>query len=640
MNQILWKEDKSKNPNICYDRIAPISFALTSAGLSKVSSPHFIQSLESLSSPKGLSSKSPFDDGLQQFIEAIMQGNSGSICYNCSITEERFCSMPESSNFPYSKPIIPVIVDCIFGIIDSADESEEFTIKTSFCEIYLEKTFDLLCPLENKLNNDCSNFSTRIEVYARCEDDLNEVIKVGIKNKKIRAMKKYNRECESDAVLFITIQRILNKGFCEISNLAVVFLCKKEKALFENKTKKSSNFWMKNDEIIESLEKEFSLDNESILATTLKEFMGVNTIRLFVLNDEQIPEETQENAISEQNIMEIIEPLSKNRELSINAIRNDIDLALISLQDKTLTLRKLENYARLLNKQGIKLNYLCDCERFDSASVEHLQARFELDDVIEDIKREKNIKKNLESQISNLKIRIKASMNSIPSQINLIAKLEGFGNHKYAELTQIEAPLFKLQHSVNSLLFMYSTERKTIKRLEIKHSTVFTHVDYINCQLKCLTNTRASLSKAAVEEQLRRRLKEEKDQNNKIKAEIKKTQYEIEVLLFKQYKNLIETDNLQATGKMIMDIEASIDKARLEYFQCYRGLTALQREKIHEIERVNGSFELVTKNYSELMRQFSETEIEKLVYEKKYQRLEAKASGLIVKIQELDNKRK
>src|SRR4051812_34551017 len=63
---------------------------------------------------------------------------------------------PSASPSPSSPPpdnrgIIPRLVEDIFNAIDDSDEWMQFTIKTSYVEIYQEKVKDLINPVKENL---------------------------------------------------------------------------------------------------------------------------------------------------------------------------------------------------------------------------------------------------------------------------------------------------------------------------------------------------------------------------------------------------------------------------------------------------------------------------------------------------------
>jgi kinesin family protein 5 len=89
-----------------------------------------------------------------------------------------------------NKGIIPRMVDGIFGMINSAPEDIEFTVKVSMIEIYNEKIRDLLDPKKINLkiheNKDKGVYvKDMTEQYVGSEDEVFAILKIGNDNRAI-----------------------------------------------------------------------------------------------------------------------------------------------------------------------------------------------------------------------------------------------------------------------------------------------------------------------------------------------------------------------------------------------------------------------------------------------------------------------
>lgn len=78
-------------------------------------------------------------------IEAVMEGFNGTILAYGQTSSGKTYTMtgPDINDF-YDLGLIPTMVNTVFEEIENADTFIEYSIKVSYCEIYLEKIRDLL----------------------------------------------------------------------------------------------------------------------------------------------------------------------------------------------------------------------------------------------------------------------------------------------------------------------------------------------------------------------------------------------------------------------------------------------------------------------------------------------------------------
>mmetsp|Transcript_35999 Transcript_35999/g.6467 ORF Transcript_35999/g.6467 Transcript_35999/m.6467 type:complete len:106 (-) Transcript_35999:871-1188(-) len=88
--------------------------------------------------------------------------------------------------------IIPRMINTIFELIENAESYMEFTVKISFCEIYMERIKDLLDPTKTNLR--ISEDRTRgifiqdlTEEYVSSEEELLEIMRIGESNREVGA---------------------------------------------------------------------------------------------------------------------------------------------------------------------------------------------------------------------------------------------------------------------------------------------------------------------------------------------------------------------------------------------------------------------------------------------------------------------
>ena len=100
----------------------------------------------------------------------------------------------------------------------------------------------------------------------------------------------------------------------------------------------------------------------------------------------------------------------------------------------------------------------------------------------------------------------------------------------------------------------------------------------------------------------------------------------------------MEADILQTTGKNIFELELKIDKARMKYLQDEKNLTVLQKYAKNKRDGLSITADKVSKNFRTLTSKFSESQIEKMLIEKKFLRLQQKAAKLEDDIARIDKR--
>jgi chromosome segregation ATPase len=160
----------------------------------------------------------------------------------------------------------------------------------------------------------------------------------------------------------------------------------------------------------------------------------------------------------------------------------------------------------------------------------------------------------------------------------------------------------------------------------------------LKVKVRCLKEMRSSLSKAALEEQLRRRIKEEKVNNKKLKEDMKQIQEEIDLLLFKRFKEYAIAEDLQRSAKKIFDLELSLDNTRISYLEDQQKLTPTQKSLKNKQDALEKLADRVSKDFRSVTSKFAEMNIERSVLQKKVKRLEDLSLKLEEDLRKIDKK--
>ena len=553
--------------------------------------------------------------------------------------------------------IIPRMINTTFDIIDSADEDTEFVIKVSFCELYMEKIYDLLHPNTRELKLKNSKKGSYIEnlreVYTTCEFDIQELIKVGILNKNNRDSLVEGRASASHTIFSITVQQTLKDLSRKVGKLFLVDLAGSEKAtpaspsrLSQLKTVNTSLTTL--GIVINSLTDKntfFIPYRASKLTRILQESLGGNSKTALIITCSPSPisyEETLSSLRFATRVKAVKNYPIVNREHSIEELKHIFLSKLDTLSKLTRKLGMIEEIVEQAKKQRESMRF---SGRFNTPeeisprdTVDYSELQQEIEEVKIRIAEQEEIKRKLEEGIEKNRNRINELLENVEAQK---PALEGIGrkvNLLDGELRDVEGVLDGVLGSVELLNIEYEKQTMEIEEIEEKIDKITAEIEHFKCQIKCMAEMRSSLSTAAVEEQFRRRVKEEKDKNKAIKEEIKKKQYEIDLMLFRKYKNYMEADNLQTTGRRIYELELELDKARMKYMQDEKSMTSLQRTTKTKRDALGLTADKITKDYRQLTSKYSQSELEKLINQRKLVRLEEKCEKLTEDIGKVDKK--
>jgi len=121
----------------------------------------------------------------QPIIESVMQGFNGTVlAYGQTSSGKTFTMTGPSFEDQRTMGIIPRMVGNVFEFISFSNENLEFTVKVSYCEIYMEKIRDLIDTTRTnlKVHEDkmrgvfIENLS---ESYVNSEHEVYELMKLG-----------------------------------------------------------------------------------------------------------------------------------------------------------------------------------------------------------------------------------------------------------------------------------------------------------------------------------------------------------------------------------------------------------------------------------------------------------------------------
>ncbi|XP_050079364.1 kinesin-like protein KIF3A [Anopheles maculipalpis] len=151
-------------------------------------------------------------DTARPIVDKVLEGYNGTILAYGQTGTGKTYTMSGNPESPQTKGIIPNTFAHIFGHIARGKENQKFLVRVSYMEIYNEEVRDLLGKelnksLEVKERADIGVFVKDLSGYVvHNADDLDNIMKLGNKNRVVGATKMNSESSRSHAIFSITIE--------------------------------------------------------------------------------------------------------------------------------------------------------------------------------------------------------------------------------------------------------------------------------------------------------------------------------------------------------------------------------------------------------------------------------------------------
>lgn len=151
-------------------------------------------------------------DTARPIVESVLEGYNGTILAYGQTGTGKTYTMSGNPDSAQTKGIIPNTFAHIFGHIAKAKDNQKFLVRVSYMEIYNEEVRDLLGKelnksLEVKERADIGVFVKDLSGYVvHNADDLDNIMKLGNKNRVVGATKMNLESSRSHAIFSITIE--------------------------------------------------------------------------------------------------------------------------------------------------------------------------------------------------------------------------------------------------------------------------------------------------------------------------------------------------------------------------------------------------------------------------------------------------
>ncbi|XP_058130622.1 kinesin-like protein KIF3A [Anopheles ziemanni] len=151
-------------------------------------------------------------DTARPIVDKVLEGYNGTILAYGQTGTGKTYTMSGNPESPQTKGIIPNTFAHIFGHIARGKENQKFLVRVSYMEIYNEEVRDLLGKelnksLEVKERADIGVFVKDLSGYVvHNADDLDNIMKLGNKNRVVGATKMNSESSRSHAIFSITVE--------------------------------------------------------------------------------------------------------------------------------------------------------------------------------------------------------------------------------------------------------------------------------------------------------------------------------------------------------------------------------------------------------------------------------------------------
>ena len=167
--------------------------------------------------PTDSKQQSVYQIAARPIVEAVMQGFNGTVfAYGQTSSGKTFTmSGPDLENTE-TMGVIPRMVSTVFESITNSESFIEYSVKVSYCEIYLEKIRDLLDISKTNLKIHEDKFKgvfidELTERYVSDETDVYELMKFGLGNRNVGSTNMNAVSSRSHSLFLITISQTNNK---------------------------------------------------------------------------------------------------------------------------------------------------------------------------------------------------------------------------------------------------------------------------------------------------------------------------------------------------------------------------------------------------------------------------------------------
>ena len=185
--------------------------------------------------PPNSSQQEVYEQAALPIIESVMQGFNGTVFAYGQTSSGKTYTMTGPSLSADHMGIIPRMVNTLFEIISETPDYIEYSVKVSYCEIYLEKFKDLLdtSMVDLKIHEDKTRgvfIEGLTEHYVSSEQDVLELLSLGNGNREVAYTKMNAGSSRSHSLFILTVNQTNSRDYSgKVGKLHLVDLAGSEK---------------------------------------------------------------------------------------------------------------------------------------------------------------------------------------------------------------------------------------------------------------------------------------------------------------------------------------------------------------------------------------------------------------------------
>lgn len=601
-----------------------------------------------------------YDLSAKPIVQAVMQGFNGTVFAYGQTASGKTYTMTGLSLYDYEDMgIIPRMVSTVFEQISDSDPWIEYSVKVSYCEIYLEKLRDLLDPSKEnlKIHQDKTRgvfISELTEKYVANGNEVFELMKQGIENRVVGVTNMNQQSSRSHSLFSITINQTNKRDYIsKTGKLYLVDLAGSEKV------SKTSAVGLRLEEakninksltmlglVIYSLTDGKSTHipyRDSKLTRILQDSLGGNAkTSLIITCSPSIYNEAETISTLRFGVRaKCIKNKPKvNREFTVAELKIMLAKCREELTKKDKYIEALENHKSKPTKKNIvdvkdESVHIEDNNEYEEIIAELEDTRTKLQEEVKfslKLKQETEEKENelghlkaitevVNKKNQELKKKINLCETDCKTQGDTIEKLSLIKDSLEQELQQANYKIMQLENLLHEKENEKNSPTKPTPRLAIEEL----HQLLIKEQAE---NTAKSRENAIIRQNLTEIL-------NKKLPETKLSQILQDELLSKEHEKWLEEKNclkreFLARVNKIIELEAQLLNSKQNYKNLESMLSQGERALKRKTDTLERNLEQLTIMYNQLVSQKSQISVEKTLAEKKLSRV----SETIKKLQE------
>ena len=605
-------------------------------------------------------------------VDAVMQGFNGTVfAYGQTSSGKTFTMTGPDVEDMQSMGIIPRMVSTVFNEIGDSDPLIEYTVKVSYCEIYMEKIRDLLdTTKENlKVHEDRTRgvfIAELTEQYVANDYEVYDIMKFGMENRNVGATNMNAVSSRSHALFLITISQTNKRDYiAKTGKLYLIDLAGSEKVGKTNvvgkrleEAKNINKSLTMLGLVIYSLTDGKSTHipyRDSKLTRVLQDSLGGNskTSLIITCSPSSYNEAETISTLRFGMRAKAIKNTPKiNREYSVAELK----LMLAKCREEVV---KRDKRIKTLEEALLKLGAKVPAQERVLESNDETE-EYEQEQGQEEVKNVDNIEIIAELEDTRTKLEEEVKVSS-KQRVELAVRLDELNHHK-AAADVYSRQLAGSKEKIAELERLCNEKENIMERLSITNESLEKEVHLVNTKLigleREISEKNAELqrrvkipdfgkSKKGALDEMGELLKKEREVNAAAQREITKLRQNLSEILNKkcpeskvheilreeisrkecdiwaeEKKSLIK--DLQIRVDRIVELEIALDDSKESYSNLESCLSQGERALKRKTDTLERNLEQLTLMYHQLITQKSQVQVEKKLADKKLSRVTEK----------------